>query len=104
MLLCVSFRLEPNNTHKLSSEEFTTPRISSIPEDNPDIEAFIKAELENCLESKKLVIGNPTLILEIRDALLERSQGMFLWVALQIISLCAMKTDEGIRQALAGSS
>ncbi|KAF2189970.1 hypothetical protein K469DRAFT_762829 [Zopfia rhizophila CBS 207.26] len=30
-----------------------------------------------------------------------RSQGMFLWVALQIQSLCIMKTDDAIRQALA---
>ena len=100
MLLCISFRLEPDNALKLSLEDFTTPTSILIPEDNPDIEFFIKKELENCIESKKLVIGNPTLILEIRDALLQRSQGMFLWVALQIISLCTMKTDDAIRQAL----
>lgn len=100
MLLCISFRLEPDNALKLSLEEFTAPTSISIPEDNPDIELFIQQELEFCIESRKLVIGNPTLILEIRDALLQGSQGMFLWVALQIISLCAMKTDASIRQAL----
>ena len=100
MLLCISFRLEPDNVLKLNPEDFTAPRSISIPEDNPDIEFFIENELENCIESKKLVIGNPTLILEIRDALLQGSQGMFLWVALQIISLYAMKTDDAIRQAL----
>jgi hypothetical protein len=47
------------------------------------------------------MIGDPALILEIQDALLEGSQGMFLWVALQIKSLCAMETDDAIRQALA---
>ena len=81
----------------LSSEEFTAARITSIPEENSDIEAFIEAELKSCIESKELVIGDPTLILEIRDALLEGSQGMFLWVALQIKSLCVMKTDDAIR-------
>jgi ankyrin repeat protein len=100
MLLCISFRLEADNALKLSQEEFTAPRSISIPEDNPDIEFFIEKELENCIECKKLVIGNATLILEIRDTLLQGSQGMFLWVALQIISLCAMKTDDAIRQAL----
>ncbi|OAF60108.1 hypothetical protein VC83_03189 [Pseudogymnoascus destructans] len=59
-----------------------------------------RAELENHIESKRLVIGNPSLILEIQDFLLEQSHGMFLWVALQIISLCDMKTDDAIRQAL----
>ena len=101
LLLCVSLRLEPNNASKLCLEQFTAVRITSIPNDNPDIEAFVGAELESCIESKKLVIGNPALILEIQDALLEGSQGMFLWVVLQIESLCAMKTDDAIRQALA---
>lgn len=101
MLLCVSLRVEPGNTLKLSLENFTAARIASIPDDNPDIAAFIDAELGNCIESKNLLIGNPTLILEIQDALLKRSQGMFLWVALQIKSLCDMETDHAIRQALA---
>ncbi|XTI89671.1 hypothetical protein V2W45_1284894, partial [Cenococcum geophilum] len=101
LLFCVSLRLEPNNALKLSPEQFNNATIFSIPDDNPDIEVFIGAELESCIESRKLVIGNPALILEIQDALLEGSQGMFLWVALQIESLCAMKTDDDIRDALA---
>ncbi|KAF2179739.1 hypothetical protein K469DRAFT_741530 [Zopfia rhizophila CBS 207.26] len=75
--------------------------IASIPDKNPDIEAFIEAELERCIETQKLAIGNPNLILEIQDALLKGSQGMFLWVALQIEFLCAMGTDDAIRNALA---
>ncbi|OCK77585.1 hypothetical protein K432DRAFT_436450 [Lepidopterella palustris CBS 459.81] len=101
LLLCVSFRVEPGYPLKLSPERFTAARITSIPDDNPDIEAFIEAELERCLKSSKLAIGEPALILEIQDALLKGSQGMFLWVALQIQSLCAMKTDQAIRNALA---
>ncbi|KAF2793318.1 hypothetical protein K505DRAFT_277134, partial [Melanomma pulvis-pyrius CBS 109.77] len=100
LLLCVSFRLEPNNALELDPARFVAARITSIPDDNPDIEAFIEAELAYCLESRKLVIGDPTLILEIQDALLEGSKGMFLWVALQIQSLCAMETDQSIRDAL----
>ena len=101
LVLCVSFRLDPENALILSSEQFSAVRIASIPDENPDIEAFIEAELESCIESKELIIGDPTLILEIQDALLEGSQGMFLWVALQIQSLCAIKTDNAIRWALA---
>src|SRR5271156_4505788 len=100
LLLCISFRLEADNSLRLSSEQFITPNIISIPNDNPDIELFIAMELESCIQSRKLAIGNPTLIREIQDALLEGAQGMFLWVALQIESLCAEKTDESIRQAL----
>jgi ankyrin repeat protein len=101
LLLCISFRVEPNNALELSPRRFTATRIASIPDENPDIEAFIEAELERCLNSRELVIGEPTIILEIHDALLKGSQGMFLWVALQIQSLCAMGTDQAIRDALA---
>ncbi|OCK75162.1 hypothetical protein K432DRAFT_467098, partial [Lepidopterella palustris CBS 459.81] len=87
--------------HLRNLEQFTAIRITSIPDVNPDIEVFINAELKSCIESQKLVIGNPNLILEIRDALLKGSQGMFLWVALQIQSLCAIRTDASIRDALA---
>ena len=100
LVLCVSVRLDPGDVLKLSPERFIAARVASIPNDNPDIDAFILAELESHIESKRLVIGNPSLILEIHDSLLKGSQGMFLWVALQIISLCAMKTDDAIRQAL----
>jgi ankyrin repeat protein len=101
LLLCVSIRLDPDNALKLSSERFTAAQVTLIPDDNPDIEAFISAELESRIESKKLVIGHPALLLEIQDALLQGSQRMFLWVALQIESLCDMKTDNTIGQALA---
>jgi hypothetical protein len=85
----------------LRLEQFTAPSVIPIPDDNPDIENFIGAELKSCLQSGKLAIGDPALILDIQDALLEGAQRMFLWVALQIESLCAEKTDEAIRQALA---
>ncbi|RYP45799.1 hypothetical protein DL768_007918 [Monosporascus sp. mg162] len=101
LLICVSFRLEADNALRLGSEQFAKHSTIAIPEDNPDIGGFISAELERCIKSGKLTIGDPTLILGIEDALLQGAQGMFLWVALQIESLCAAKTDEAIRQALA---
>ena len=101
LFLCVSLRVEPNNALEMSPERFNAASITTIPDDNLDIVAFIEAELETCLKCRKLVIGDPALILEIQDALLKGSQGMFLWVALQIQSLCAMKTDDSIRQGLA---
>jgi Cdc6-like AAA superfamily ATPase len=99
--LCASFRIEPNNGLQLITERLAATRVVSMPDDNPDIEAFIEADLERCLHHKRLIIGDPTLVLSIQDALLEGSQGMFLWVALQIQSLCSMKTDQAIREALA---
>ncbi|PQE30756.1 hypothetical protein CJF32_00005960 [Rutstroemia sp. NJR-2017a WRK4] len=100
LLLCISSRIEADDGSKEGYEHFATPSIISLPDDNPDIEGFISAELESCIMSRKLQIGDPSLILEIEDALLRGAQGMFLWVALQIESLCAEKTDKAIRQAL----
>ena len=99
VLLCISHRLESNSSLKHYLRKFV-PTFTSIPENNPDIEEFIEAELESCIQSRKLVLNDPCLILEIQDALQEGSKGMFLWTALQIVSLCFMKTDGTIRQAL----
>ncbi|KAF9770549.1 hypothetical protein IL306_011888 [Fusarium sp. DS 682] len=101
LLVCLSFRQETGNALTLRPEHFAKPSIISIPENNPDIAEFIQTELERQVEFGRLRVGEPTLVLEIRDALLERAQGMFLWVVLQTNSLCLAKTDESIRYALA---
>jgi hypothetical protein len=65
MLVCISFRLEPDMVFKLNPKDFTALRSISMSEDNPDIETFINEELQNCIESKALVLGDATLVLEI---------------------------------------
>ena len=99
--VCVSYRSEADNISRLSLEQFARQRTVAIPDNNPDIESFVNAELERCIQSRELTMIDPTLSLEILDALLQGAQGMFLWVALQIESLCCAKTDEAIRQVLA---
>jgi ankyrin repeat protein len=101
LLVCTSSREEPNRGLQSITNQLLASRVVLLPDDNPDIEAFVEADLERCLSQKRLTIGDPALILEIQDALLKGSQGMFLWVALQIQSLCSMKTDHAIREALA---
>ncbi|KAF2864829.1 hypothetical protein BDV95DRAFT_555376, partial [Massariosphaeria phaeospora] len=101
VLVCASSREEPNRGLQLITNQLLASRVVLIPDNNPDTEAFVEADLERCLSQKRLTIGDPALILEIQDALLKGSQGMFLWVALQIQSLCSMKTDHAIREALA---
>jgi ankyrin repeat protein len=98
LLMCVSLRWE--TTSGFSLEWFENNSLMTIPDDNPEIEAFISAELISSVESGKLLIGEPAIILEIQNALIKGSQGMFLWVALQIKSLYLEKTDEDIRKAL----
>ena len=100
VFLCVSHRVESNSLLTYYLEKLVAATSTSIPDNSPDIEEFIEAELEKCIKSRKLLLGDPRLILDIRDALQAGSKGMFLWTALQIDSLCYMKTDDTIRQAL----
>ena len=75
-------------------------RVVPLPNNHDDIRTFIDTELARCLENEPFELGRPTLILDIQKALLEGSNGMFLWIVLQIKSLCTMETDEQIKAAL----
>lgn len=99
--LCVSFRSDPTSYDRNNHlDDFISATVMPIPDNSSEIQSFILEELESCLESQRLVVGDPTLILEIREALFKGSQGMFLWAALQIETLCTMKTDFELRRAL----
>lgn len=50
--------------------------VFGLPEDNPDIASFIDSELCERIEAGELILGDPSLVLEIRDALLDGAQGM----------------------------
>jgi ankyrin repeat protein len=100
ILLCISCRLEPDRGIEAILGKFAAPRHTFVLNDNSDIQSYIEVELSHRLECQDLVIRDPTLILDIQDSLLNGSQGMFLWVALQIESLCGMKTDQAIRDTL----
>jgi ankyrin repeat protein len=100
VLVCSSFREEPNNGLQSVTSQLLATCVVPLPDNNPDIENFIEADLDRCLRQELLTIGDPALILDIHDALSKGAQGMFLWVALQIQSLCGMKTDRAIREAL----
>jgi hypothetical protein len=102
VLACVSLRQEPDREPHAVYRDFLTLEISSLPDNSSDIVSFVDAELERCLKNNELRLGNDErLILTIRQTLLEGSNGMFLWVALQIKVLCSMETDKEIVEALA---
>lgn len=98
--VCIACRSDVDGLWTLKPESFSNGSIMVVPEENPEMKQFIRAELIDRIEAHKLVIGDPGLALEIEDALIAGSQGMFLWVALQIQSICTAKTDEAIRRAL----
>jgi len=100
VLVCASYRQEPNVELEPKLRKLQSVQAVPLPNNHTDIEAYIEMELASRIESRSLILGDPTLVLDIQDALLRGSQGMFLWVALQILSLCTLQTDDEIRDAL----
>jgi hypothetical protein len=100
VLVCVSYRQEPDLERDATFRKLYTLHTTSLPNNNQDIESYIGMELVHRIDNKSLNLGDASLIFEIHDALLAGSKGMFLWVALQIASLCTMQTDAEIRDAL----
>ncbi|KAF8242919.1 ankyrin [Wilcoxina mikolae CBS 423.85] len=67
---------------------------------NSDIAAFITQELDERIQQKRLVVRQPGMIEEIQSALIEGSEGMYLWVAFQLDDICRENNDEDIRRVL----
>jgi hypothetical protein len=88
--------LETDATFRQLHTLYTT----TLPNNNQNIESYTGAELAHRIENNSWKLGDASLMLEIHDALLAGSKGMFLWVALQITSLCTMHTDAEIRETL----
>ncbi|KAH7080582.1 hypothetical protein BKA63DRAFT_247566 [Paraphoma chrysanthemicola] len=99
--VCISSRLEPSIEYDPILQGLQLVQILRSPDNHQDMDDFISAELSRCLKSRALVLGDPTLVLNIQDTLLAGAKGMFLWVALQINSICSLQTDDEIRTVLA---
>lgn len=100
--ICTSIRQEPTyNMNPLYQDLLASERGVPLPDNSEDITSFIEVELARCLKNHLLQLGKAVLVLQIQDALLEGAHGMFLWVVLQIATLCALQTDNEIKEALA---
>jgi hypothetical protein len=64
--LCISVRLDPANSQTLNLNSLTAIKTVLMPDKNPDIEAYIDAELENLISTEKLRLGNPIIVLDIQ--------------------------------------
>ncbi|GFG06232.1 vegetative incompatibility protein HET-E-1 [Aspergillus udagawae] len=98
--ICLSFRQDAADHAKVAACILNGKWTLLIPENNPDIEAYIDAELHERLESDRLCIGDPAIILLIQHALVTGAQGMFLWATLLLDCICMEQTDEAILLAL----
>ncbi|KAJ0168190.1 hypothetical protein CTA2_8711 [Colletotrichum tanaceti] len=100
LLVCISVRLDAGKSLDRDIRQLVNRSTVTMPQQHLEMVDFINATLEDCLTSERLNIGDPAIIVDIRKTLLEEADGMFLWVALQIDSLCERHTDQEIRQAL----
>ncbi|KAK6597398.1 hypothetical protein H4I95_09669 [Botrytis cinerea] len=67
---------------------------------SPDIEAYIRHEIDKLIMTGYLVLGNLALKEDILNVLRDGAKGMFLWVQFQLEELCRMETDATIVKAL----
>lgn len=74
--LCVSYRLTGDSQTSEELERLNPEQVWEMPDENPDIDDYIQAQLEASLESGRLVLGDPKIILEIQQALETGAQGM----------------------------
>jgi ankyrin repeat domain-containing protein 50 len=100
ILLFLSGRSEVESALSIPSKRLPVFATLGMPERNQDIVDYIHEELYRRLGSEKLCIRDPAIVVDIQKALENGAQGMFLWVALQIDSICEEETDDDILKAL----
>ncbi|OIW22898.1 hypothetical protein CONLIGDRAFT_549832, partial [Coniochaeta ligniaria NRRL 30616] len=101
VLVCGSLRVEANIQPETDCQALDPEFVFEIPLVNPEIARFVETQLQVLLQSGELAVRDPRLVDEIRGCLVDGADGMFLWVVLQLRTLCGLeKTDKGIRQGL----
>ncbi|KAF5987246.1 heterokaryon incompatibility protein het-E-1 [Fusarium coicis] len=95
--ICISVRT-PTESSVLEGQSYEFEE--SIPEENQDISDFVQVEVDQRVRNKRLVTLDPLLVRDIKQELLDGACGMFLWVALQLDSICSEVSDSAIREAI----
>ncbi|RBR13379.1 hypothetical protein FVER53590_12297 [Fusarium verticillioides] len=95
--LCMSVRT-PTESSVWEDQHFELDE--SIPEENQDITDFVQVEVDQRVRNKRLVTLDPLLVREIKQELIDGASGMFLWVTLQLDSICSEMSDSAIREAI----
>lgn len=92
LLVFASLRSQTDDIHS-KYRGLDPERLLAITEENPDIESFIDSELEARIENDQFVFGDPSIVIAIRDALLEGAHGMLVLctseIGSEVITDCA---------------
>ena len=74
--VCISWRLEAKSRTREDFDVFRQNATVTIPLNNPEIEKFVKTEVDALLESGELGIRNDMMVNEIRQRLVKGADGM----------------------------
>ena len=100
---CPTFKFylssRPELLRSLSTESRPDFAIS-MADGGADMIEYVESTLEELCLDGTLRLGNPRIITDIRDALDQGAQGMFLWIHFQILEICSRRTDRSILEAL----
>ncbi|EED12088.1 NACHT domain protein [Talaromyces stipitatus ATCC 10500] len=98
--LFLTTRSELELTSSLVDKHFPRRSKMQISLQENDISDYVNDELQRRLESGSLALNDPRTIVDIQDILIANAHGMFLWVVLQIDSICNEESDDAILTAL----
>ncbi|KAK6511002.1 hypothetical protein TWF506_010088 [Arthrobotrys conoides] len=73
--------------------------INIVKHVGPDIEKYIEAELHERIRNRRLIVTSE-MLKEIRIALTEKAEGMFLYVRFQLDDICTAITENALRECL----
>ncbi|KAF5025652.1 hypothetical protein F66182_2258 [Fusarium sp. NRRL 66182] len=65
-----------------------------------DISTYVTSTINALVDSEDLVVTDPSLVDDIKEALIKHADGMFLWAAFQLAEICSKANDEEIRNAI----
>ncbi|KAL2203607.1 hypothetical protein CC79DRAFT_1294630, partial [Sarocladium strictum] len=100
LALCISYRIDARTMFDRNMGGTWESVWITLPDDRPEISGYIRDQLAKKIQSGDLLFRDTAIQSSIEKNLVSRCQGMFLWVHLQLESICQEQTDEAILNAL----
>ena len=72
----------------------------AMPRGNQEIAQYVENEMDTRLKTERLKVRDLSILKNIQETLITGAQDMFLWVYLQLETICAQRSDEEILQCL----
>ncbi|KAI8659987.1 NACHT domain-containing protein [Fusarium sp. Ph1] len=69
-----------------------------------DISSYAISTMDTLLDDEDLYVSDPSLLDEVKEALIKHADGMFLWAAFQLREICSKANDEEIRNAISSEN